>query len=125
MVPEDAVAWCDSEAVSQILSNLLDNAIKYSHPGGRIVIGAWTRDAFVELFVRDTGIGIPKDKQKLIFEAFAQADGSMTRRFGGTGLGLAIAQKIMEEHGGKLIAGNNLEGGACMIAKFPVPPEGD
>ena len=67
------------------------------------------------------GIGfdgvLPEDVQT-IFEPF------FSKRRGGTGLGLAIAKKIMEEHGGKLIAGNNPEGGACMIARFPVPGEG-
>ncbi|HKG96931.1 MAG TPA: ATP-binding protein, partial [Pyrinomonadaceae bacterium] len=53
-----------------------------------------------------------------IFEPF------FSKRRGGTGLGLAIAQRIMQEHGGKLIAGNNPEGGACMIARFPIPVEG-
>ncbi len=54
-----------------------------------------------------------------IFEPF------FSKRRGGTGLGLAIAQRIMQEHGGKLIAGNNPDGGACMIARFPIPAEGD
>jgi signal transduction histidine kinase len=65
--------------------------------------------------VRDSGTGIlPQDLSK-IFEPF------FSKRRGGTGLGLAIAQRIMDEHGGKLIAGNNPEGGARMIARFPLP----
>ena len=63
-------------------------------------------------------IGIPTDKLPKIFEPF------FSKRRGGTGLGLAIAHRIMQEHGGKLIAGNNPEGGACMLARFPIPTEG-
>ena len=60
-----------------------------------------------------------QDDLPKIFEPF------FSKRRGGTGLGLAIAHRIMQEHGGKLIAGNNPEGGACMIARFPIPTEGD
>jgi signal transduction histidine kinase len=65
----------------------------------------------------DLGPGILDQDLPKIFEPF------FSKRRGGTGLGLAIAQRIMEEHGGKLIAGNNPEGGACMMARFPLPAE--
>jgi signal transduction histidine kinase len=72
----------------------------------------------VQCEIRDSGNGIPEEDLAKIFEPF------FSKRRGGTGLGLAIAQRIMQEHGGKLIAGNNPEGGACMIARFPIPSEG-
>ena len=67
---------------------------------------------------RTDGMPLWEDLPK-IFEPF------FSKRRGGTGLGLAIAQRIMQEHGGKLIAGNNPDGGACMIARFPIPAEGE
>jgi signal transduction histidine kinase len=74
---------------------------------------------WVQCAIRDSGPGILAEDMPKIFEPF------FSKRRGGTGLGLAIAQRIMQEHGGKLIAGNNPEGGACMIARFPIPAEGD
>jgi len=71
----------------------------------------------VQCAIKDSGGGIPAEDLTKIFEPF------FSRRRGGTGLGLAIAQRIMQEHGGKLIAGNNPEGGACMLARFPIPSE--
>jgi signal transduction histidine kinase len=70
---------------------------------------------WLDCAVKDAGKGISIEEIPNIFEPF------FSKRRGGTGLGLAIAKKIMEEHGGELIAGNNPEGGACMIARFPVP----
>jgi PAS domain S-box-containing protein len=88
----------DPTRLRQILTNLLGNAIKFTHQG-EIVIGVeLLAESLSEvrwrLFVRDTGIGIPKDRQEAIFESFTQADGSTTRRFGGTGLGLTICQQL-------------------------------
>ena len=74
---------------------------------------------WIECAINDVGPGIKDEDLPRIFEPF------FSKRRGGTGLGLAIAQRIMEEHSGKLIAGNNPEGGARMIAKFPLPVNGD
>jgi CheY-like chemotaxis protein len=88
------------------LTNLCDNAIKFTSEGG-VFVGvqsAAAGDGQVELqfSVRDTGIGIPPDKQKGIFEAFTQADASTTRQFGGTGLGLTICARLVELMGGRI-----------------------
>jgi CheY-like chemotaxis protein len=96
----------DPGRIRQILLNLLGNAIKFTAHGEvelRIAVDH-KRDTSVGLHfvVRDTGIGIPKSKLRLIFEAFSQADGSTTRRFGGTGLGLTISQRLAEAMGGKI-----------------------
>ncbi len=72
---------------------------------------------WIQCAIRDLGAGILEQDIPQIFEPF------FSKRRGGTGLGLAIAQRIMEEHGGKLVATNNPEGGACMIARFPLPGE--
>jgi signal transduction histidine kinase/ligand-binding sensor domain-containing protein/ActR/RegA family two-component response regulator len=96
----------DPARLRQILINLVGNAIKFTEQGQvRVEISAATApDGSVELhgIVTDTGIGIPKEQQAYVFEAFRQADGSTTRRFGGTGLGLAIATRLVELMGGRI-----------------------
>jgi PAS domain S-box-containing protein len=108
----------DRRRLSTVFINLIENAIQHSAPGGVVTIAAdkvteSTQD-WIECSVKDLGPGIQQENLRKIFEPFFS-----TRR-GGTGLGLAIAQKTMEEHGGKLRAGNNPEGGAFMSALFPL-----
>lgn len=113
----------DRRRLSKVFVNLIENAIQHSPPQGRVVIEAQRiadgGNEWVQCAIRDSGKGILDEDLPKIFEPF------FSKRRGGTGLGLAIAQRIMQEHGGKLIAGNNPEGGACMIARFPIPDEGD
>jgi signal transduction histidine kinase/DNA-binding response OmpR family regulator len=96
----------DAARLRQIITNLVDNAIKFTARGKIAVeIKGESRDAAevsLHFSVRDTGTGIPKDKQELIFEAFVQADGSTTRQYGGTGLGLGICMKLVEQMHGKI-----------------------
>jgi len=96
----------DAARLRQVIVNLVGNAIKFTATGEVLVeVEAKGRDASGALLafaVSDTGIGIPLEKQRLIFEAFAQADGSTTREYGGTGLGLAIASRIVGAMGGRL-----------------------
>ena len=99
--------WCgDAGRVRQILLNLVGNAVKFTERGEIVVSLQRHHDALGQVMmkasVRDTGIGIPLEAQTKIFDPFAQADGSMTRRFGGTGLGLAIVQRLVEMMGGQL-----------------------
>jgi signal transduction histidine kinase len=103
--------------------NLIENAIQHSPPASVVTVDARrVNDGghdWVQCAIRDTGPGILEEDIPKIFEPF------FSKRRGGTGLGLAIAHRIMQEHGGKLIAGNNPNGGACMIARFPTPTEAD
>lgn len=113
----------DRRRLSKVFVNLIDNAIQHSPPKSSVTIEAQRisdgNHEWVQCAIRDSGAGISADDLPKIFEPF------FSKRRGGTGLGLAIAQRIMQEHGGKLIAGNNPQGGACMIARFPIPSEGD
>jgi PAS domain S-box-containing protein len=106
----------DDIRLRQILINLGGNAIKFTESGEvdiRATVQSETQDKVTVLFkVRDTGIGIPLDKQKQIFEKFIQADGSTTRKFGGTGLGLAISKRLVEMMGGKLAVESEPEAGS-------------
>jgi PAS domain S-box-containing protein len=109
----------DRRRLSKVFVNLIENAIQHSPAGASVIVeGRKTFEAgkeWVECIVKDMGSGILAVDIPRIFEPF------FSKRRGGTGLGLAIAHRIMEEHGGRLLAGNNLEGGACMTSRFPMP----
>jgi hypothetical protein len=96
----------DEQRLRQVLLNLAGNAVKFTHVGEvRIEAGALSRDAAavtIHLMVVDTGVGIPQNKQKIIFAPFEQGDGSTTRKYGGTGLGLAISTKLARLMNGDL-----------------------
>lgn len=111
----------DRRRLSKVFVNLIENAIQHS-PGSSTVTVEARRlidggQDWVQCAIKDSGPGILEQDIPKIFEPF------FSKRRGGTGLGLAIAHRIMQEHGGKLIAGNNPAGGACMIARFPTPAE--
>ena len=91
----------DATRLKQILINLLSNAVKFTERG-HIEIMAQPSGRMVRIAVKDTGIGISSESQRVIFEEFVQGDGSSTRRHGGTGLGLSIVRKLVEMHGGAI-----------------------
>ena len=92
----------DPLRLRQVLLNLLDNALKFTRQGEVVLIAAACADEAVQFTVRDSGIGIPPTRQEHIFQAFAQADGTVSRKFGGTGLGLAICRQLVALMGGEL-----------------------
>ena len=107
-VPSDVPAWVAGDPIRlrQVVTNLLGNAIKFTERG-EITLAVKVESSYqdsVELHftIRDTGIGIPPEKQKLIFQAFSQADGSTTRKYGGTGLGLTISARLVTMMGGRI-----------------------
>ncbi|MBR4992554.1 MAG: HAMP domain-containing protein [Clostridia bacterium] len=92
----------DAERIQQVIINIITNAIKYNKPQGSITITGGTEGETVFLRVEDTGIGVPKEDQKRLFERFYRVDKARSRESGGTGLGLAIAKQIVESHGGSI-----------------------
>jgi signal transduction histidine kinase len=100
--PDFPIIRGDREKLRQALGNLVDNAIKYSPNGGAITIGGRAEASHVVLFVRDAGIGIPKDEQGRVFERFHRVDTRLSRTTQGVGLGLYICRVIVEAHGGQI-----------------------
>ena len=111
--------WCDGEAVSQILSNLLDNAIKYTPAGGSIVAGARPAGRFVEVFVRDSGAGIPAEDLPRLFERFYRVDKARSRELGGTGLGLSIVKHLVGAHNGTVRVESRVQQGSTFYFTLP------
>ncbi|MCR2821281.1 response regulator [Lederbergia panacisoli] len=94
--------YTDQMKIQQVLKNLLSNAFKFTHQGDVILEIGLSSSSVISFSVIDTGIGIPSDKQELIFEAFQQADGTTSRKYGGTGLGLSICKEIANLLGGEI-----------------------
>jgi two-component system, OmpR family, phosphate regulon sensor histidine kinase PhoR len=124
--PEDAEVFCDAEAVHQILTNLLDNAIKYTPGSGTVTVGAKPLSVpgeaagRVEFFVRDTGPGIPADELPRLFERFYRVDKARSRALGGTGLGLAIVKHLARSQGGEVRVESQVDKGSTFFFTLPV-----
>jgi two-component system phosphate regulon sensor histidine kinase PhoR len=114
---------CDRKLITQVIVNLLDNAIKYS-PDRRVIdIHTEHREDMVALFIRDYGIGIKSDESEKIFEEFYRSDQDLVREIKGTGLGLAIVKKIVEEHKGHVSALPAEGGGLHVTVELPAGEE--
>jgi PAS domain S-box-containing protein len=109
----------DELRIRQVLTNLLDNAIKFT-AAGSVVLRAEQRDGMLHFSVKDTGIGIAQDRLQAIFDPFAQADVSMTRRFGGTGLGTTISKQLVELMSGKIWAESVVGEGTTFHVLLPL-----
>ena len=121
--PPDADAVCaDLDALRQILTNLLDNSLRYTPPGGRITCLARRTAGGVAVSVRDNGVGITSDHLPRIFERFYRADSARSRDEGGTGLGLAIVKHLVEAHGGRVSAASERGSGTTVTCFFPDAP---
>jgi two-component system phosphate regulon sensor histidine kinase PhoR len=113
------VVRADREAIHQVFSNLIDNAMKYGRAGGRIVLGARPARRGIEFYVQDFGAGIASEHLPRLFERFYRVDKARSRESGGTGLGLAIAKHIMLAHGGSIRAESELNHGSTFLFTLP------
>ncbi|MEA2350520.1 MAG: two-component system, OmpR family, sensor kinase, partial [Thermoleophilaceae bacterium] len=101
---DDAVVDADRDRIRQVVANLVDNAVKYSPPGGVVRTEAWREDGEAGLRVSDDGLGIPADALPHVFDRFYRVDSTRVRASGGSGLGLAICHEIVTAHGGRIWA---------------------
>ena len=119
-VPVDLVVDGDRERIHQVLFNLVDNAVRFTPPGGSVTISAVREGGRVDVRVRDTGIGIASEHLPRLFERFYRADPSRSREDGsGTGIGLAIARSIVEGHGGRISADSEPGHGTTFTFDLP------
>ncbi|MEH7883412.1 cell wall metabolism sensor histidine kinase WalK [Bacillus sp. JJ1609] len=114
-IPEDAMfVEVDEDKITQVLYNIISNAMKYSPEGGTITFRTKEMEDKITISISDEGVGIPKDNLDKIFDRFYRVDKARTRKLGGTGLGLAIAKEMVNAHGGRIWA-NSVEGKGTTI----------
>ncbi len=119
--PAAVVVHADLTRLTQVISNLLNNAAKYSEKGGRIHLAAEREGSDVVVSVKDTGIGIPADQLPRIFEMFTQVDRSLEKAHGGLGIGLTLVKQLVEKHGGRVEARSEGPGkGSEFLVRLPV-----
>ena len=112
----------DAAALRRALLNLVENAVKYTPPGGKVEIGLARGDGVAEITIADTGIGIEPADLKRIFEPFLRLDAARARDTGGAGLGLAIARSIVIAHGGTITVESRPGSGSRFTVRLPSTP---
>jgi signal transduction histidine kinase len=110
----------DALKLNQTIMNLLGNALKFTEKGSIEFHAEFLNQKDLYIYVRDTGIGISEENQKLIFDYFTQADGSLTRKYGGTGIGLTLSKQIIEKMGGTLQVKSKIGEGSTFYFKIPI-----
>ncbi|MCQ9277852.1 ATP-binding protein [Staphylococcus borealis] len=111
----------DADRIDQVLTNLIDNATRYTQPGDSITITSSSDDTYQTLYISDTGSGISPEHLELVFDRFYKVEASRTRGKQGTGLGLFICKMIIEEHGGSIQVESEVNKGTSFIIKLPKP----
>jgi two-component system phosphate regulon sensor histidine kinase PhoR len=117
--PTQSIIEANTSQMTQVALNLIDNAIKYT-TSGEIHVRLASADSVVRISVADTGIGIPSDQVKRIFERFYRIDRARSRATGGTGLGLSIVKHIVEAHGGTVNVESALNNGSTFTVELPI-----
>lgn len=116
---EELEIKCDPHEIERVILNLISNAIKFNEVGGYIFVNILVNDKWVEISVKDTGIGISKDLSSYVFERFAQNDKSFNREKEGSGIGLALVKSLVELHDGQVYLNDTQEKGSEFIVKLP------
>lgn len=117
-LPKVEMVYADREKIGWVVHQFIDNAVKYTPSGGSVVVELIPDGDHIKLQVSDTGIGIPPNRIREIFEPFHQLDSSSTRKYGGTGLGLSLAQKIVEAHNSSIQVISELSKGSQFSFKL-------
>jgi two-component system sensor histidine kinase ResE len=120
---EDGVFQFDADRMEQVLTNLIDNAIRHTGEGGTITLRTLFKDGTYTIEIEDTGSGIPAEDLPFVFERFYKADKARTRGRAGTGLGLSIVKNIVEGHQGTIGVRSKLGEGTTFSIQLPVQPE--
>jgi signal transduction histidine kinase/CheY-like chemotaxis protein len=114
------VVWGDETRLAQVVTNLVENAVKYTPPGGHVDVRVESRDDWAILTVRDDGMGIPAELMPRIFDLFAQGERTLDRAQGGVGLGLTVVRSLVEQHGGFVQAASEGAGkGSTLVVRLP------
>jgi two-component system phosphate regulon sensor histidine kinase PhoR len=121
-VPAGLTGRADADRLQQVLTNLVENAIKYGRANGRVTLGGRADDHRVEMWVEDDGPGIPPEARERVFERFYRVDRARSRETGGTGLGLSIVKHIVQAHGGEVWLKSDIGSGTTFF--FTLPRDG-
>lgn len=116
---EELEIKCDPDEIERVMLNLLSNAIKFNNVGGNILVNIVVNENWVEIRVKDTGIGIAKELRQLVFERFMQTDKSLNREKEGSGIGLALVKSLVELHNGEVYINEEIEIGSEFIVRLP------
>lgn len=117
---EEMIIACDPEKIERVILNLLSNAIKFTPPEGEIIVNVFIDNSNIIIKVKDTGLGIPRDKIVSIFDRFSQVDKSLTRSHEGSGIGLSLVKSIIEMHKGEVYVESELNEGSKFFIKLPI-----
>jgi signal transduction histidine kinase len=116
----DRLVEVDPRRIAQVVTNLVENAVKYSPDGGEIVLGGRVQGNALEVSVADRGVGIPTRDLHRVFDRFHRVEGEISKRVGGTGLGLAICQRLVEAHDGRIWVESRLGKGSTFFFTLPL-----
>ncbi|KGN02313.1 histidine kinase [Clostridium novyi A str. 4570] len=117
---EEKIVACDPHLIECIILNLLSNAIKFTKPGGKITVNIYDKGDFVDISIKDTGIGISKSHQQIIFERFFQIDKSLSRNQEGSGVGLSLVKSFVDLHNGSIKLNSQIDNGSEFLITLPV-----
>lgn len=117
---EEAITYCDPDKIERIMLNILSNAIKYTPENGFIKVKINSTPNKIIVSIKDSGVGIPKDKLDVIFDRFGQVDGSFNRKCEGSGIGLSLVKNLVEMHGGEIYVNSEINEGSEFTFSIPL-----
>ncbi|WP_195251184.1 PAS domain-containing sensor histidine kinase [Romboutsia sp. 1001713B170207_170306_H8] len=120
---EEVITYCDPDKIERIMLNILSNAIKYTPEYGDIEVKINYNEDEILVSIKDSGVGIPKDKLDIIFDRFGQVNGSFNRKYEGSGIGLSLVKNLVEMHGGKVSVNSKVNKGSEFTFSIPIRVE--